>query len=196
MKKYLIALCLVMSGSISGASANEKALLKFYGKHYPKIQSEYLQEVVRNTEKWAARDHLTNQVDTFLSMGHRESTFNPFADDRDLVGLKKHSVGLYQTRADYRIWLRNYWLLRGYTLGPDDSLDTQCAFGIAEFRVHLNRAGGNVWGGVRRYNGAGQAAREYARKVMVSRRIIFRHPYEDGESVVVWDSLKLTRKKK
>lgn len=159
-------------------------LVAFYKAHHPEIQSAYLREVVHHTQKWAARLCLTHEIDTILSMGHRESGFDPTADDIAITGPGKNSVGIYQTRKDYRPWLRAFWLKRGYRLGADDDVETQVAFGVAEFYVHLGRSGGNVWGAVRRYNGSGHRAQEHARKVFVSRRVIFKRPHYDGEAFV------------
>lgn len=179
----------LLAVSAAGASKPERLLLKFYAKADPKVSPVYLREVVRTSEKWLKRASLLNQEDTFLSMGHRESEFNMFADDVALTNKDNHSIGVYQTQEKLMPELRYWWHLRGYELGPNDSLDTQCAFGVAEFRIHLNRADGNVYGGVRRYNGAGRNAHKYARNVFISRRVIFGRPHEDGEAVKV-DKIK------
>ena len=138
-------------------------------------------EICQDTDKWAKRLKLHHETDTLLCMAHRESALDPTTDDVLIVGPKRHSVGIYQTRVDYMPWLRQLWLERGYKLGPDDDIDTMCAYGVMEFYFHLKHWDGNVWLGVRHYNGSGPKAREYARRVFVSRRVIFHRPHFEGE---------------
>jgi hypothetical protein len=172
-----------MTGALQSApSSQEKALLYFYFKADPSVQPAFLSEVVHGTEKYAKKLGLSSQVDTLLSMAHRESGFNPYADD----GLgKRRSLGFYQTREQYREMLYKFWLDRKVRLGPWDSVDTQCAFGVAEFWIKLQASKGNVWEAVRRYNGGGVKAREYAAKVMISRRAIFHRKHRKGEKIGV-----------
>lgn len=180
MKRAFYSLILLSSLAWNHAGASTKGrLLRFYGKHYPKIQAEYLAEVDDAVEKWAQRLCLSSEVDTMLSMIHRESHFDPYADD----GLgKRRSLGYMQTREEYMPMLREFWFEQGYHLGPDDSIDTQAAFGVAEFYMQLKRSDGNILGAVRRYNGSGPKAQLYAQRVFISRRVIFGRPHFDGES--------------
>lgn len=179
-RNSLLAFLLLANSGI-GASSGEKRLFAFYAKNYPEIQLEYLSEVVSDTKRYAKKLCLGGELDTLLSMAHRESHFDMFADTRPV----EDSFGIYQTRIQYEGRLRRFWLNRGVTLGSIEDVETQCAFGVAEFWLHLQAAGGNIWGAVRRYNGSGAAAHRHAKKVFISRRVIFGRPHVDGEKVPV-----------
>lgn len=181
--RSLVFLSLWLWGATAGASSNERLLLTYYAKHHPKMQAEYLRDVIGYTEKWMKRARLESQVDTFLTMGDVESNFDPTCDDKDIVGPKNNSIGIYQTQRKQMIDLRNWWLARGYELGNSEDIETQCAFGVAEFRIHLDRQRGNLWSGVRHYNGGGVKAYRYASKVFRMRRVIFHRPHVDNERV-------------
>ena len=173
LSSFLIALCLPASAE------PDRALFRFYHKNYPKIQREYLEKVTERTKVWASRVCLQDETDTLLSIIHTESRFELVCDD----GLgKRRSLGFFQTREQYRPALRRWWLKDGWKLGPDDSVDTQCAYGVLEFAMQLRYAHGNVFGAVRRYNGGGAKAQDYARKVFRFRRLIFARPQVVGES--------------
>lgn len=175
----LAALLLLAGLCHAGPTREERALVAFYTKHYPNAaQPEWLREVARESHKWLARLCLEDQLDTFLSMGHRESGFDP-----TLIGDDGRSYGAFQMLRENEPNWRAFWKARGYRLGGIDSLDTQAAFAAAEFYTKLRVARGNLWGGVRRYNGAGYRAMWYARNVMVSRKVIFKRPHPAGERV-------------
>lgn len=166
-----------------GASSHERLLLRFYGRHYPKIQREYLQEVVGHVDKWAPRAWLGYEKDTFLSMIHRESEFDPTSVDYQPRPASS-SVGICQVSLELRPYVRRWWKARGYEIGPDGDAEAEVALGLGAFRIKLDVAKGNVWGGVRRYNGGGPKAQQYARNVFKTRASVFGRPYVDGERTV------------
>lgn len=186
MKKLLLVALLSVAGLVNAkpeGSKQEQLFLKFYSKYYPKVQTEYLREIIRDVEKYDAKLGIPQVTDVFLCIGHRESCdFNPYEDDHLPNG--RHSIGFFQTREQYIPDLRGFWEERGITLGPNDSVDSQCALGVAEFYLKLHDSNGNLWGAVRRYNGGGPKARQYATNVMISRKAIFHHPYVEGERIV------------
>jgi len=153
------------------------------------VQREYLREVVGYVDKWAPRAWLGYEKDTFLSMIHRESEYDPTSVDVR-PNPKSNSVGICQVSLEFNPYVRKWWKARGYELGPDDDIETQVALGLGAFRMKLDDAKGNVWGGVRRYNGGirGQKswkqAQGYAKNVFITRAKVFGRPYVDNELTV------------
>jgi hypothetical protein len=119
---------------------------------------------------------LEDQTDTLLSMWVQESNFNSGAHG-DLAH-HDDSIGVAQTRRfQLRHW-RSFWLHRHIDLPSfSKSIRTQCFYGVAEYCEHLHAARGDVYDAVRRYNGSGQLARDYAAKVMQIRDLVFHRPY-------------------
>lgn len=176
--KWLV-LFLALTPPLQGSTREERALIRHYVHVMPKLQPEYLSEVVRDTKRFARMLCLEGHLDTLLSMAHRESQFDMTLDSRPA----EDSFGIYQVRRMYEASLRRFWQKRGVRLGDIEDAETQCAFGVAMFWIKLQKSGGNIWGGVRRYNGRGEQAHAYAKKVFISRRVIFGRPHADGERV-------------
>ncbi len=148
----------------------------------------------RYTEEAAVKLCVEDQVDTMLTQWKCESNFQPTADDSHLVGHKKRSLGVTQTREKYIQRLRKQWRKLGIKLGPFGDIRTQVYLGVMEFREHLEQAGGDVREAVRRYNGGGRGgkglvkAEKYAAKVMKTRAKIFGRPYRSGEKTTLYQS--------
>ena len=172
--KIFLFIWLIASPAFADPNAR---LIRFYHRHYPKIQSEYLEEVSESTKKWARRVCLETELDTLLSIAHRESNFDMTATGNEY----ESSSGIFQVQEQYNDRLREFWFLNGYFLGRDDDVDTQCAFGVATFYIKLRNAHGSIYKAVRSYNGAGRAARQYAQNVFTSRKVIFKRAYVKGE---------------
>ena len=133
---------------------------------------------VAYVEKFSRLLNLEGADDTLLAMYHIESRF-----DITALGDDKKCFGIGQTLITDEPKWRSFWKRRGIILGPDTNLETQVAFSVAEFQAKLQLAHGDLRESVRRYNGAGPRARNYAHLVMRARRIIFKHPYVKGEFV-------------
>lgn len=177
-----ILLVAMATGAQGGATKEERVLVGFYRKHYPKHEYSVadLSTLARSTEKYARLLCLQGELDTLLALAHREAQCR-----KDRLGDDGKSFGAYQTLLDDMEEFRGFWKRRGIKLRPVMDLDTQCAFGVAEFYKKLLVSRGNVWGAVRRYNGSGPMAQRHARKVFVSRRVIFGRPHVEGERIRV-----------
>lgn len=147
-------------------------MLRFYAKQDIVENKEIVTKAVMYTYEAASLLSLTAQVDTLLSMWHRESTYNPAATDPG-----GDSVGICQTQPKDSVHWRKFWHRRGIKLGPFTDVRTQIFFGVAAFNQKLKDAHGNVKEAVRRYNGAGPMAQLYARRVLWSRKLIFGRGY-------------------
>lgn len=147
-------------------------MLRFYAKQDITNNKDIVRQSVLYTYEAASMLRLESQVDTLLSMWHRESTYDPSATDPG-----GESVGICQTQPKDSTRWRKFWLERGVTLGPFTDVKTQIFFGVSAFNEKLKHSKGNVKEAVRRYNGAGEMARLYARRVLWSRRLIFGHGY-------------------
>lgn len=179
-RAWLFILLNGLAGLAMASPWEEHQFIKFYERRYPAIQKEYVYEIAKTSMKWAQRLCLEDQLDTLLSMVHVESNdLNPYEDDR--LGLRR-SLGFYQTREQYMPALRAFWKANGFDLGPNDSVDTQCAFGVAEFYMQLQIYKGSMWYAVKGYNGGGHKASEYAAVVFRFREKVFGRAHEEGEA--------------
>lgn len=139
-----------------------------YGR---KLATKYAEDVLlcgRWTRYYARIAGQEKKMSTMMCMWHTESRF------KDEPGADGKSFGraqtLYETKAELRKWwLDNY----GVTLDPDDSaISTQMAYGVAEFtKKQFNNA--DIWTTVRRYNGCGVGAVNYAKIVFELREEIY-----------------------
>lgn len=140
-----------------------------------------MRESIAATKEAAALLCLSDQVPTMLAMWVRESDFDPKADDQVLVGFKKRSLGVAQTRQSYIRDLREDWMKQGVRLGAFALPRTQVFLGVMEFRYKLKVSKGNVAEAVRRYNGSGPKARKYVERVSRTRLKIFGSPLGKSE---------------
>lgn len=176
-----LVLALLMLPAASWSRNYVATMMSFYNPQDIHPNSNDLFEAVQGTEDAADLLCIGDQVDTMLCMWHRESHFDRDADDSPLVGQRRRSLGVTQTRADeLRRWAK-FWHDRDVHLPPFDSVRTQAYYGVAEFYTKLQLSHGGVFEAVRRYNGGGPKARAYARRVMTSRKAIFKRPYKVGE---------------
>ena len=160
-------------------------LAVFYQDQADRPDYNTMAQAVDATKEASALLCLEDQVPTILAMWHRESAYNPKAK-----GLpREDSAGVSQTRMkELKVW-RPFWRSRGIILEPfKTSVRTQVFFGVAEYADKLRLAHGDVLQAVRRYNGGSMGgpglarASRYAKKVMVSRKVIFDKPYTKGET--------------
>ena len=161
-----------------------QTLIDFYSNQKAKPKDVDVRQAIAATEEAAGILCMDPLVATFASMLHRESSFDPAS--KGVPG--EDSEGVAQTSRSERRRLRRFWLRHGVQLGPFKEIRTQVFFGVAVFYFKLDYAKGNVKDAVRRYNGGVKGkksmlrAREYARRVMRSRDVIFKQPYRYGES--------------
>lgn len=176
-----------MAGKLEHPYDYEGNLVVYYRPWTGGRTDPVIVKAVKYTIEAAERLGIETQTDTMLAMWHRESWYDPKADDRKLVGKKLRSLGIAQTRASYMKKLRKFWLKRGKKLGPFSEIRTQAYFGVAEFYLKLEATHGDVWEAVRSYNGGGNGgqglvkSRKYAHSVMTDRAVIFGRPYKPGE---------------
>lgn len=155
-------------------SPPEQKIVEFYKSNYPTAKGvPFIPETAFWTRYYARKIGTEEHFETMLSMWHRESAFDPKTDDGD-------SIGVTQTRRRYFKRLRKQWLKLGVTLPSIKTVQTQCAFGVLEFKQHLGYAKGDEIEAIRRYNGSGWRAKRYQKRVLRSRRIIFQIPEPEG----------------
>ncbi len=121
----------------------------------------------RWTRYYARKTGVEKHMATLLCMWHVESQF------LNVPGGDGKSFGRTQTCYGYQPDLRRWWATRGEALPGDNSIQTQMAYGVAEFVIKQKAARGDLWSTVRRYNGCGPDAIAHARKVFAARDRIY-----------------------
>lgn len=101
-----------------------------------------------------AREHFPEDPALMLALVGVESSFRVWS--HGAAG----EVGLCQVRPDM------HGASAAELIGPEVNIKTAARV----LRAGIERAGGDVTGGLRRYNGVGKAARHYAAKVLAERR--------------------------
>lgn len=185
MKLLVLGWLLALSMTAHSATDADRMAEFYKWKVHPKIDPELVRYAGQETFRFAHLIKLTDEhARIMLCMWHRESAYNQKASDAKVVGMRKRSQGIAQTRRSYFTRLRKFWKDRGVELGSFDDPSTQVAFGVAEFKEKLTQSKGDVYDAVRRYNGGGEGASalnkaracEYAYKVFVTRTVVYSDP--------------------
>ena len=180
MKYRIILLLLVLAGVAQAkpAASPARVMSNWYATFQSTwgpgdkdiVDSDQVFLVGRDTERFARKLNLQAHVPTMLCMWHRESNYDPtLLSPKDCYGVSQLVL------TEEPRW-RKFWAKRKVYLGPIDDPTTQVAFGVAEYYRKLRRSRGNVYLAVRRYNGRGPAAKEYARRVFMTRKMVFKQP--------------------
>jgi len=167
--RFLFALLL----SCQLRATDAQVMADWYAENWPDKRHGRPGEVLEvglKTEYYANLLGLDCYGQTMLSQWHRESAY------RNVRGLDGKSIGYTQTIIGRQNHWRQFWKLYGVRLGGIRTMDFQVAAGVAEFKEHLDLARGDVWEAVRRYNGSGPRAREYADRVFKTRQVVFGVP--------------------
>jgi hypothetical protein len=152
------------------AGREETTMSKLYARKFGSLGKDHHKEVLeagRWTRYYAQKADVEPYMTTLLCQWHVESHY------QNVPGEDGKSFGRTQTRYGYQAKLRTWWLAKGETLGMDSDISTQMAFGVAEFVEKKKYAKDNLWDTVRRYNGCGPRALNYARIVFKARQQIY-----------------------
>ncbi len=152
-------------------------MAEHYALVHPEVSAFSVYAIGLKTESYASILAMSDkQVHILLCMAHEESNYQA-----GILGDHGTVMGVYQTPKSYFKKLRKFWRLRGVRLGAVSDVDTQVAFGVAEFYMHMEEAARShegIWGAVRRYNGRGAQARRYVKKVFKVYAAVFKRPRE------------------
>ncbi len=152
-------------------------MAEHYAQAHPEVSAFTVYAIGLKTESYASILAMSDkQTHILLCMAHEESNFRA-----GILGDHGTVMGVYQTPKVYYKKLRRFWRLRGVQLGAVSDVDTQVAFGVAEFYMHMEeaaRAHEGIWGAVRRYNGSGPGARRYVKHVFKVYEKVFKRPRE------------------
>lgn len=156
---------------------NYDKLAKFYAGM--DVDLDVVAQATAHAEDAAAILCMDDMVQSYLSMIHRESGFDPATDDKD-------SRHVAQVRRRYEKRLTKAWKALGVDF-KGDGIKASVYMGMMMFRDKLREAHGDVFGGIRRYNGKGPKAELYAYRVLASRQRIFGQVHYPDEHALMLD---------
>ena len=167
------------------AAASPQSYIKKMTPFVTEGHQWHMEEAVRSSFEAAKALGITSPsqtdlfISTYLSQLMQESSMDPSVKSFD------GSAGIAQTLVEDNPQWGRFWLSRKVVLEPfDESVRTQVFYGASALYVKLRHSKGDLWGAVRRYNGAGKAAELYVRRVMKIRAVIFKRPYTPGEKII------------
>jgi len=153
----------------------------FYEKHYPANDLTHIDYCAHETARLAMRLGIEKHAYLLMCNWHRESEFV-----QNLESKKEDSYGVTQVRRRYHKELYEFWKKKGIELGSENDPTTQIAFGVAVFKLKLDRCKGNAYEAIRAYNGDGPGARYHRKKVRASLRKIYGMDLQENGKYRAW----------